>query len=181
MNLLPLRARVRQADIDLRPVAMRAVVEEALDRVRQSHGLDPASVDAPARWPIATGYAPWIEEVWANYLSNAIKYGGSLISVGAAVRVDGDVRFWVHDDGPSLTPAEQAQLFVPCARRRSESAEGHGRGLSIVHRIAGRLGGACGVESAPGEGNRFWFSLPSFDGGVPHPHPTHQSVAESSA
>ena len=59
--------------------------------------------DASA-WPVVWGYAPWIEEVWANYISNAIKYGGTppRIELGATPLTNGQVRFWVRDNGPGL-------------------------------------------------------------------------------
>ena len=155
---LLLLAGVRQATVELRPVAMGEVVAEALRRVRQTAALDPA---APAAWPAARGHAPWIEEVWVNYLTNAVKYGGPTVTLGAETTAAGQARFWVHDDGPGLAPEAQRALFVPFSRVGAPAAEGHGLGLSIVRRIAERLGGTCGVESAPGAGTRFWFALPS--------------------
>jgi len=69
----------------------------------------------PDTWPVALGYGPWVEEVWVNYLSNAIKYGGQppRVELGATVQVDGMVCFWVRDNGRGLTPEEQARLFTP--------------------------------------------------------------------
>ena len=52
---------------------------------------------------------------------------------------------------------------MPFSRIGSQRADGHGLGLSIVQRIIGRLGGNVGVESAPGQGARFWFELPAAD------------------
>ena len=158
---LLLLAGVRQAAVEPRPVAMAEVVAEAVARVRQS-GIAPTRVSAsvaPAGWPTGLGHAPWIEEIWVNYLTNAAKYGGASVTLGAEATAT-HARFWVHDDGPGLSPEEQRQLFVPFARVGSRSSDGHGLGLSIVRRIAERLGGTCGVESAPGAGTRFWFALP---------------------
>jgi signal transduction histidine kinase len=70
------------------------------------------------------------------------------------------VRFWVRDNGPGLTPADQAKLFVPFTRIHQKRAKGHGLGLSIVRRIVEKLGGQVGVESQIGQGSVFWFSLP---------------------
>ena len=156
---LLLLAGVRQAEVEPRPVEMGRVVEEALARVRAAHpGLEARS---PDRWPVAVGHAPWVEEVWVNYLSNAAKYGGPTVTLGADVTAAGRARFWVHDDGPGLDVEAQGQLFVAFSRVGGLEVEGHGLGLSIVRRIAERLGGTCGVESAPGAGTRFWFALPT--------------------
>ena len=154
---LLLLAGVRQAAVEILPVPMGAVVEEAMARVRLAHALAPAQ---PADWPVALGHAPWVEEVWANYLGNAAKYGGPTVTLGADTTATGQARFWVHDDGPGLTPEAQASLFVPFSRVGTGGVEGHGLGLSIVRRITERLGGTCGVESSPETGTRFWFALP---------------------
>lgn len=156
---LLLLAGVRREAVEPRPLAMADVVAEAVGRARQS-GADAPAVQ-PREWPVALGYAPWVEEVWVNYLSNAAKYGGPTVTLGADVTAAGQARFWVHDDGPGLSPEAQAGLFVPFSRVGSQDVEGHGLGLSIVRRIVERLGGTCGVESAPGAGTRFWFALPA--------------------
>ncbi len=74
------------------------------------------------------------------------------------------VRFWVRDNGPGLSEEAQRQLFTPFTRiPRAGSqppAQGHGVGLSIVRRIVERLGGEVNVESAPGCGSTFSFTLP---------------------
>jgi signal transduction histidine kinase len=110
------------------------------------------------------GHGPWIAEVWSNYLSNAVKYGGQppRIQLGADLVAErARVRFWVQDNGPGLTPEQQAALFQPFARVTETRVKGHGLGLSIVRRIAEKLGGNAGVESQPGAGSRFWFELPA--------------------
>ncbi len=168
VNELLLLAGVRQATVTPRPVEMGAVAEEALRRVRRTPSGGGMTPDVPAHWPVAVGHAPWVEEIWVNYLSNAIKYGGPTVALGAETTPAGQARFWVHDDGPGLAPDAQAQLFVPFTRVGTLDVEGHGLGLSIVRRITERLGGTCGVESAPGWGTRFWFSLPCADAAA-HP------------
>jgi len=95
------------------------------------------------------GHAPWIEQVWINYISNALKYGGRppRVELGADPPSDGAVRFWVRDNGPGFTPEEQARLFTPFTRLAQMSVEGHGLGLSIVQRIVDKLGGQVSAEA----------------------------------
>jgi signal transduction histidine kinase len=128
-------------------------------------------ISEPDGWPAAVGYAPWVEEMWANYLSNAIKYGGQppRVELGCDLRPDHKVRFWVRDHGSGLTPEEQVQLFSPFTRLSKVNIEGHGLGLSIVQRIAERLAGEVGVESQPGQGSLFFFTLPAADADSPTP------------
>lgn len=149
----------------LRPVEMGPVVRHACDRLRYRIEASGAQVIVPAEWPSAVGHEAWIEEVWFNYLSNALKYGGSppVITMGAESRPGGMARFWVHDNGPGLAASEQAQLFVPFTRLQPAQADGHGLGLSIVLRIIEKLHGQVGVESEPGAGSLFWFELPGGD------------------
>jgi signal transduction histidine kinase len=103
--------------------------------------------------------------VWANYISNALKYGGRppRLELGATDGADGTVRFWVRDNGYGLTTEEQARLFTPFTRLSKVSAQGHGLGLSIVRRIMERMGGKAGVESQQGLGSLFTFTLPGID------------------
>jgi two-component system sensor histidine kinase/response regulator len=107
------------------------------------------------------GHGPWVEEVWVNYLSNAIKYGGRppRVELNAAIQSDGMVCFWVRDNGPGIALDEQIRLFEPFTRLDHIRAGGHGLGLSVVRHIVEKLGGQVGVSSAPGQGSMFSFTL----------------------
>jgi two-component system sensor histidine kinase/response regulator len=159
---LLLLARVDQVDAEVEPLDMAAVVDEALRRLAHMIEEYQAEVVLPDAWLAALGYGPWVEEVWANYLSNAVKYGGRppRVELGATEPASGVVRFWVRDNGPGLTPEAQACLFRPFTRLDQARAEGHGLGLSIVGRIVEKLGGQVGVESWAGQGSVFSFTLP---------------------
>lgn len=162
-ELLTLAGVVRE-NVKLVPVAMGAAVEESLGRIEHLVTKAGATVERPDTWPEAFGHAPWVVEIWTNYLSNAVKYGGQppRLQLGAdAMPARGSVRFWVQDNGPGLTPEQQAKLFVQFSRVTETRVKGHGLGLSIVRRIAEKLGGAVGVESQVGAGSRFWFELPA--------------------
>lgn len=166
---LLLLAGVRRQHVVPRTIDMAPLVEDALGRL--THLVNDARIDVPAAWPVAWGHAPWVAEIWTNYVSNALKYGGTppVITLGAdPAVVGGRRRFWVQDRGPGLSVEQQAAIFKPFARvSELGPAKGHGLGLSIVRRIAEKLDGAVGVESAPGEGCRFWFELPAEARAVP--------------
>ncbi len=150
---------VRKMDVELKPLAMQSIVEAALERIALMVDEFEAVIVLPKKWPKALGHAAWIEEIWENYLSNALKYGGRppRVELGGTVEPDGMVRFWVRDNGPGLSPEDQARLFTPFTKL---GVNGHGLGLSIVRRIASKLGGQVGVESKVGEGSVFSFTLP---------------------
>ena len=160
---LLLLASVRKEAVPLAPVNMAEVVHQALTRLSQMMEEYQPELVMPQAWPVALGHAPWIEEVWANYLSNGLKYGGQppYLELGATPQTGGMIRFWVQDKGPGMTPEAQALLFTEFTRFDKVRAQGHGLGLSIVRRILDKLGGEVGVESSPGAGSVFYFILPA--------------------
>jgi PAS domain S-box-containing protein len=165
INELLLLAGVHTMEVEMQPIDMARIVAEARQRLAYMIEEYQAEIVVPPKkvWPMALGHAPWIEEVWVNYLSNAIKYGGwpPRVELGAVEQGDGIVRFWVRDNGSGLTPEEQTRLFTPLTRLDRVRAKGHGLGLSIVRRIVERLGGQAGVESEVGQGSLFFFTLPA--------------------
>jgi len=163
---LLLLSEVRSVQVTLQPLDMASIVAGAQERLALAIKESQAEIIAPDRWPVAWGYAPWVEEVWTNYLSNALRYGGTppRAELGATPLPDGGVRFWVRDNGSGLSQEDQARLFVPFARLGQARAKGHGLGLSIVRRIVDKLGGQVGVESQVGQGSTFSFTLPGMPG-----------------
>jgi two-component system sensor histidine kinase/response regulator len=159
---LLLLASVRQEDVVRAPMDMARVVRQAQNRldwmINQYRGI----ITLPDQWPVAIGYAPWIEEIWVNYLSNGLKYGGEppQLQLGATELANGLVRFWIKDNGPGIPPEKVGMLFAKFTRIERARAEGHGLGLSIVKRIATKLGGGVGVKSQVGQGSLFYFTLP---------------------
>jgi signal transduction histidine kinase len=149
-------------DVEVQPLDLDRILDEVLHRLRSLIDQHQAQIVLPEKWPTAWGYSPWIEEVWVNYISNAIKYGGRppLVEIGATTEGDGSVRFWVRDNGLGLSPKDQAHLFKPFTQLNQVNTKGYGLGLSIVRRIVERLGGWVGVKSAPGQGSTFTFTLP---------------------
>ena len=161
INELLLLASVRKMEkVEMNFLDTANIVTEAQGRLTHLIEEHQAEITLLENWPTARGYGPWVEEVWTNYLSNAIKYGGQppRVELGATEQADGSVRFWVRDNGAGLRPEEQAQLFTPFTRFQVR-AKGHGLGLSIVQRIVNKLGGQVGVESQVGQGCVFFFVL----------------------
>jgi signal transduction histidine kinase len=160
---LLLLAEVREAEVETQPLDMAAIVAEAQARLAHMVQDYQAQIILPAAWPVAKGRGAWVEEVWVNYLSNAIKYGGwpPHVELNAAMQLDGAVCFWVRDNGPGIALEDQARLFKPFTRLDQARAKGHGLGLSVVRQIVEKLGGEVGVTSVPGHGSMFSFTLPA--------------------
>lgn len=163
INELLLLASVREGEVESQPLDMFDIVNEVQRRLSHMIEGSQAQIIVPESWPAALGHGPWVEEVWLNYISNAIKYSGRppRLELAGAAEPGGAVRFWVRDNGPGLSEEDQGRLFAPFTRLHQLRAEGHGLGLSIVRRIVDKLGGRAGVESKVGKGSVFYFTLPS--------------------
>jgi len=162
INELLLLARVRRKAVETSPFDMSIVIDNVLTRLTSIIQQYQGQIVQPQQWPRAMGYAPWIEEVWVNYISNGLKYGGPSphLTLGFDELPDGTISFWIEDKGPGIPPEAQSKLFAEFIRLKGSAAEGHGLGLSIVRRIIDKLDGTVGVESEVGHGCKFYFTLP---------------------
>jgi signal transduction histidine kinase len=99
-----------------------------------------------------------------NLLSNAVKFTltGGQVDVSTA-RSDGEVLVSVTDTGPGIAPADQKRIFEEFQQARSgngERPEGTGLGLALSRSLVELHGGRIWVESEPGKGSTFTFTLP---------------------
>jgi hypothetical protein len=107
-----------------------------------------------------------ISQVVTNYLTNAIRYSNAdqPTYIGLTIQEE-DARVWVRDKGPGLTEETQKELWqrfhqVKGVPVLSGSGKGLGLGLYICQTLIAQHQGEVGVESTPGEGSTFWFTLP---------------------
>lgn len=105
-----------------------------------------------------------LAQVFHNLIDNAIKHHDEPRgSVEVSVASSGAMwRFSVRDDGPGIPEEYREEIFgmFKTLKPRDEM-EGSGMGLALVKKIVSRMGGACGVESAPARGAEFWFTWPN--------------------
>jgi PAS domain S-box-containing protein len=103
------------------------------------------------------------KQVLMNLVANAIKFTpeGGRIEL-AARQVDNQVRVEVRDNGPGIPPDQQQRIFEAFVRltQTGSATEGTGLGLAITSRLVELHGSKLGIESRPGEGSCFYFSLP---------------------
>jgi signal transduction histidine kinase len=160
---LMLLSGVRKLQVSLDPLDMATIIANSQKRLGMLISEYQGRLILPQSWPVAIGHTPWVEQVWVNYLSNGLKYGGPYpeLTLGAEPLPDGMIRFWVRDKGLGSDPADQSKLFVEFTRLDEIRVQGYGLGLSIVRRIVERLGGQVGVNSQPGLGSEFYFTLPA--------------------
>jgi signal transduction histidine kinase len=105
-----------------------------------------------------------LDQLMDNLISNAVKYSppGSTVRVSAH-RLDSGWRVSVKDEGPGITEQDRQRLFHDFARLSARPTGGEksiGLGLAIARRIVDAHGGQVGVDSEPGHGATFWFTLP---------------------
>ncbi|MDC8756395.1 hybrid sensor histidine kinase/response regulator [Janthinobacterium fluminis] len=121
-----------------------------------------------------------LRQILINLLGNAIKFTASGEVRLAARPAGGGVAFSVSDTGPGIAAETQARLF-----RKFEQADqsttrqygGTGLGLAICKELVDLMGGSIGVDSAPGAGARFHFTLPLAPGAAPAPRPAAAAPA----
>lgn len=161
------RIQVGKMEMHMLPSDIRAIVREAVESQRLATPERVIHLSEPeTEIPAVMADADRIEQVVINYLANAIKYSPdhSPVEVSLSLR-DGEVLIEVRDEGPGL-PGDQHQLVwdrfhqASEIRKQSSSASGLGLGLYISKTIIERHHGRYGVQSTPGTGSMFWFSLP---------------------
>ncbi len=109
-----------------------------------------------------------LEQVLVNLLANAHKYAPAGASITLTMSSQGDeVLFGVHDDGAGVPLEEQGQLFELFYRgtNSSMSSRGSGIGLALAKALVVLQGGRIWVESMPGRGSTFYFTMPAADSG----------------
>jgi len=164
-NELLTLASVRQEEINPHPVNMKKIISDSVTRLKDMINEKSAQLILPDIWPDVLGYEAWLEEIWINYLSNAIKYGGTppVIQFGWELLNGNKAKLWIKDNGKGISEAEIEVLYTKFTRLDPHKRiEGNGLGLSIVKRIVEKLNGEVGVESQniPGKGSKFYFVLP---------------------
>ncbi|WP_438480276.1 ATP-binding protein [Oleiharenicola lentus] len=121
-------------------------------------------LDVPGNLPeFVEGDAQKLRQVLDNLLSNAIKFTRSgRVTLAVVADIGSNLTFSVTDTGVGLNPDDRARLFQPFEQARTDrpAEPGTGLGLAISQRLVQLLGGTLQIDSAPGRGSRFWFTIP---------------------
>jgi signal transduction histidine kinase len=160
------RIQAGQLKLDLKAANLSGIVRATVEEQRQAFPERTIPLSLPAGLVPVFADADRIGQVVTNYLTNALKYSQEERPVEVEIQVEGQQgRLWVRDQGPGLTSAEQELLWerfyrVPGIEVQSGSGIGLGLGLYISKMIIEQHQGQVGVQSTPGQGATFWFTLP---------------------
>jgi signal transduction histidine kinase len=154
-------------ELRLGPCELAALVRAAVEEQRERAPERAVVLEMPAGLSVPlVADADRIGQVVTNYLTNALKYSPDACPVTIGLEVlPAQARVWVRDEGPGLPAAEQERIWERFYRangsaQQDSSQGGLGLGLHISRIIVEQHHGQVGVESAPGRGSTFWFTLP---------------------
>jgi two-component system phosphate regulon sensor histidine kinase PhoR len=156
----------QQARLAMTKVNLPAAIEAAIEELRQQAREKSISVhtNVSRDTPPTTADSQRLHQVLINLLDNAVKYtqAGGRVTVSACA-TDQEVEICVADNGPGITAEHLPHIFERFYRvdkARSRELGGTGLGLSIVKHIVQAHNGRVWAESTPGQGSRFYFTLP---------------------
>jgi signal transduction histidine kinase len=155
-----------QVELEVGPFSLREALERGVVMVRERATKDGVEValEANPGVDVVTGDERRIRQVIFNLLSNAVKFtpSGGAVDV-RAMQVNGEVRVSVSDTGPGIAAEDHERIFEEFQQTEAgvEQREGTGLGLALSKRLVELHGGRIWVDSEPGGGSTFVFTLPA--------------------
>lgn len=156
-------SRVGREEIPQQPVSLQQALDQAIAPLEPSLESAHAQLEIE-ELPAVRGHEALLSQVFQHLLDNALKFRTEQplrIKINAE-RQDDTWKITLRDNGIGMDPKFADRVFQPFQRLHTiEEYPGTGIGLALVQRIIERHGGRVGVESAPGQGACFWFTLPA--------------------
>ncbi|HTP64177.1 MAG TPA: ATP-binding protein [Geobacteraceae bacterium] len=162
-----LRVGAGKSEMNITQVNPRLLIEISMNVVTplaEKKGL-PLIIELPADFPQVRGDQSQLTQVLVNLLGNAVKFTATGNITAGARQKDGMVEFFVKDTGEGIFPEEKEVIFDEFYRISGSlpnRPSGSGLGLAIARQIVEQHGGKIGVESTPGKGSTFYFTIPIF-------------------
>ena len=159
-------SRIESGRVELYPLPteVAGLIKHALENSKTEADVKGVNLSTSLSLPSISVLADHdrIGHVFSNLIGNALRYtpNGGSITLDAAV-VDSLVRFAVMDTGSGIPKEYQERIFEKFYQVPESGPKGTGLGLYIAKEIVRAHGGEIGVESEPGKGSTFWFTLPS--------------------
>lgn len=162
-NMLELsRYQAGRLKLNMKEIRIGDIADKAVDRVRRKYDTHGIVLEIPTEVPQVNADAVRIEQVLYNLIENAVKYSPpeSRVRVFARLDQNGTV-IGVSDAGVGISSEDQKKLFEPFVRLQGSGGAGVGLGLVVCKRLVEAHGGHLWVESRPGKGSTFLFTIPS--------------------
>jgi signal transduction histidine kinase len=161
------RVRAGKLELHLESTDLVGIVRETVGEIRRIHPDRMIQLTFPEEGQVPVRVDPFrLGQVLTNYLTNALKYSAADRPVAVDLAVEGqEARVAVRDEGPGIPAREQERIWERFHRVKGIEVQngigvGLGLGLPICRAIIEQHQGQTGVQSAPGHGSTFWFSLP---------------------
>jgi len=157
--------KIRAGRVEVQTVAIssKTLIDAAVDEEREQAQAASVTLAVRLEEPILPVQADpeRVSLVLTNLIANAVRHSpaGSTVTV-ATSHSGGSLRFEVADEGQGIAPEFSERVFERFFRIPGTRGEGIGLGLYISREIVQAHGGTMGLQSEPGRGSRFWFSLP---------------------
>lgn len=164
-NLLELsRARADRLLLHTEPISIKKVIQDTVEAVRRQSSVHQFVVHVPGKLPPVHADQLRLERILHNLLENAVKYSPQGGEIRVSVKPEEEhLVITVRDQGIGISLADQAKLFRPFQRveeSRLDGTRGLGLGLLVCRRLVEAHGGRIWLESEPGRGSTFFFTLP---------------------
>ncbi len=156
-------AQVGQGELKKEAISLQQIIEAATQSL-QIQISEQGAVLETGELPIVFGDPIQLLQLFQNLISNALKYRRPQASPRieiTATEQGQEILIRVEDNGQGIEPEYQRMIFEPLKRLHGSEIPGTGLGLSTCQRIVARHGGSIWVESEPGAGSTFLFTLPN--------------------
>jgi len=164
-NLLELsRAQADRLSLYIEPVRVENAIQDVVEKTKRQYPTHQFATKWPKKLPCVPADQLRVERILYNLLENAVKYSpkGSEVRIFAKPEKERLV-IGVGDQGIGISAEDQAKIFGPFQRLEDSAAagvKGLGLGLLVCRRLVEAHGGRIWLESEPGEGTTFFFTLP---------------------
>ena len=164
-NLLELsRAQANRLLIHAEPVNVARIIQDTVEEIKRQSSAHQFILDIPKKLPTVCADRLRLERILYNLIDNAVKYSPQGGEVRVLVKSEEErLVIAVSDQGIGISLSDQAKLFEPFQRleeSKLEGVRGLGLGLLVCRRLVESHGGRIWVESEPGKGSTFFFTLP---------------------
>jgi len=164
-NLLDLhRIQANRLSLHAEAISVRKVIRNTVEEMKHQSSAHQFTLDLPKKLPAVSADELRLERILYNLLDNAVKFSPQGGEIRVSIRQQEEhLVIGVSDQGVGISPADQTKLFEPFQRledSRPEGVAGIGLGLLVCRRLVEAHGGRIWVESEPGHGSTFFFTIP---------------------